>query len=77
VWGYDEGYCYFVGVGHSGAITKSFISPDQVSWRLTCAFFAWSLTDLPQETVVTVGEEGAIFLWALPHIEYDFEKVRA
>ncbi len=49
VWGYDEGFCYAVGVGHSGAITKAVISPDQ-------------------RTVVTVGDEGAIFIWNMPAI---------
>ena len=29
IWSYDEGLCYFVGAGHSGAITKITISPDQ------------------------------------------------
>jgi WD40 repeat protein len=47
VYGYDEGYCYYTGVGHSGNITRCEISPDQ-------------------EMVVTVGDEGAIFLWAMP-----------
>jgi len=44
LWGYDEGHCYFVGKGHSGAITKVKISPDN-------------------EKIVTVGSEGAIFIW--------------
>lgn len=22
LWGYDEGICYYVGTGHSGAITR-------------------------------------------------------
>lgn len=81
VWGYDEGYCYFVGIGHSGAITKSFISPDQVRASIRVALECLHDTEhvlslLLQETVVTVGEEGGIFLWALPLIEYDFEKVQ-
>ena len=29
IWSYDEGLCYFIGAGHSGAITKITISPDQ------------------------------------------------
>lgn len=29
VYGYDEGHCFFSGTGHSGAIVKSVISPDQ------------------------------------------------
>lgn len=52
VWGYDEGFCYNVGVGHSGAVTASAISPDQ-------------------RTIVTVGDEGAVFLWNMPVINFD------
>ncbi|KAK3267174.1 hypothetical protein CYMTET_24255 [Cymbomonas tetramitiformis] len=44
VWGYDEGHCYFVGRGHSGAITKVKISPDR-SMIVSCgsegAIFIW------------------------------------
>lgn len=29
VWHYDEGMCHFIGVGHSGAINRLAISPDQ------------------------------------------------
>ena len=29
LWDYDEGLCYFQGIGHSGDITKIQISPDQ------------------------------------------------
>jgi len=29
VFGYDEGYCYFVGIGHSGSIQQARIAPDQ------------------------------------------------
>lgn len=47
LWGYDEGYCYFYGLGHSGAVKQVAISPDQ-------------------DHVVSVGEEGAIFIWKLP-----------
>jgi WD40 repeat protein len=28
VWNYDEGICYFEGVGHSGGVSKIAISPD-------------------------------------------------
>ena len=31
IWSYDEGLCYFIGAGHSGAITKITISPDQTT----------------------------------------------
>mmetsp|Transcript_52386 Transcript_52386/g.60172 ORF Transcript_52386/g.60172 Transcript_52386/m.60172 type:complete len:666 (-) Transcript_52386:64-2061(-) len=47
LWGYDEGLCYYVGVGHSGGITRIAIAPDQ-------------------KTIVSVGEEGAIFIWKTP-----------
>jgi len=47
LWDYDEGICYYNGVGHSGDITKIQISPDQ-------------------RTLVSVGTEGAIFMWHMP-----------
>lgn len=47
IWGYDDGQKYFEGCGHSGAITKIQISPDQ-------------------KTIVSVGTEGAIFIWNTP-----------
>jgi WD40 repeat protein len=30
VWGYDQGYCYFTGVGHSRAVNRVRISPDRL-----------------------------------------------
>jgi WD40 repeat protein len=50
LWGYDEAHNYAQGVGHSGAITKCRISPDQ-------------------EMIVTVGDEGAIFIWTMPELQ--------
>lgn len=47
LWDYDEGICYYNGIGHSGDITKVVISPDQ-------------------KTMVSVGAEGAIFMWHMP-----------
>jgi WD40 repeat protein len=47
VWNYDEGICYFEGIGHSGGISKIAISPDQ-------------------KFIVSVGAEGAIFMWHTP-----------
>ena len=44
VWGYDEGFCYYEGIGHSGAIQKLVISPDQkwiVSVGSEGAVFIW------------------------------------
>jgi len=29
VWHYDEGVCHYIGVGHSGTISRCAISPDQ------------------------------------------------
>jgi hypothetical protein len=30
LWGYDEGHCYFTGVGHSAAVNRVRISPDRL-----------------------------------------------
>jgi len=46
VYAYDEGFCHFVGEGHSGAIQRVKISPDQ-------------------QTIVSVGAEGGIFVWTM------------
>ena len=51
MWGYDEGYNYYVGVGHSGSIVKCKVSPDH-------------------QTIVSVGDEGAIFLWSMPDVRF-------
>lgn len=29
LWGYDEGHCYFIGVAHSGSITRVAVTPDK------------------------------------------------
>ena len=47
LWGYDEGISHFCGNGHSGAITKIAIAPNQ-------------------KFIVSVGSEGAIFMWHTP-----------
>jgi WD40 repeat protein len=58
LWGYDDGYLYAVGTGHSGSIKKAQISTDS-------------------QVIVTVGEEGAIFIWRMPYIpEIDDELQR-
>ena len=49
VWNYEEGRAYFYGFGHSGAIKRVAISPDQKS-------------------IVTVGAEGSVFIWKMPHV---------
>lgn len=49
LWGYDEGKCYAQGIGHSGSVLKTRISPDG-------------------KTIVSVGDEGAIFLWTMPEL---------
>ncbi|XRA99932.1 cilia- and flagella-associated protein 52 [Pycnococcus provasolii] len=50
LWGYDDGHMYNVGSGHSGAIKKVRISPDQ-------------------KKIVSVGSEGAIFIWDYVNLE--------
>lgn len=47
IWNYDEGICYYEGIGHSGGISKIAMSPDQ-------------------KFIVSVGAEGAIFMWHTP-----------
>eukprot|EP00698_Gefionella_okellyi_P023867 TRINITY_DN8273_c0_g1_i1.p1 TRINITY_DN8273_c0_g1~~TRINITY_DN8273_c0_g1_i1.p1 ORF type:complete len:617 (+),score=142.57 TRINITY_DN8273_c0_g1_i1:20-1870(+) len=45
VWNYDEGICYFTGLGHSGAILRVAISPDSqriVSVGEEGAIFVWN-----------------------------------
>lgn len=29
VWGYDEGHCYFIGMAHSGSVTRVAVTPDK------------------------------------------------
>jgi len=44
LWDYDEGICYYNGVGHSGAITKIAIAPNQkfiVSVGSEGSIFMW------------------------------------
>mmetsp|Transcript_14769 Transcript_14769/g.47073 ORF Transcript_14769/g.47073 Transcript_14769/m.47073 type:complete len:414 (+) Transcript_14769:525-1766(+) len=44
LWGYDEGFCYYVGRGHSGKVTNVCISPDcrkVVSVGSEGAIFIW------------------------------------
>ena len=44
VWGYDQGYCYCTGVGHSGAVTRVRVSPDRafiVSVGSEGGIFVW------------------------------------
>lgn len=55
LWDYDEGICYYQGIGHSGDITKICISPDQ-------------------KTIVSVGTEGAIFMWHMPEAVINSQK---
>jgi cilia- and flagella-associated protein 52 len=30
VWGYDQGFCYLTGVGHSGTVNRVRVSPDRL-----------------------------------------------
>lgn len=44
LWNYDEGHCYYYGVGHSGDITDVKISPDMkqiVSVGSEGSIFLW------------------------------------
>jgi cilia- and flagella-associated protein 52 len=44
LWGYDEGHCYFVGVAHSGSITRVAVTPDKsriVSVGTEGGIFIW------------------------------------
>jgi len=53
LWGYDEGHCYFVGKGHSGAVTKVKISPNMkyiVSTGSEGAIFIWEYLNPPIDT---------------------------
>ena len=48
LWDYDEGICYWSGLGHSGVVTGIQISPDQktiVSVGTEGAIFCWSTPD--------------------------------
>lgn len=45
LWGYDEGHSYFIGVAHSGAITKVGVTPDKhwiVSVGTEGGIFIWN-----------------------------------
>lgn len=48
LWDYDEGICYYNGVGHSGAITKIAIAPNQkffVSVGSEGSIFMWHMPE--------------------------------
>ena len=48
LWDYDEGICYYQGVGHSGVINNVAISPDQktiVSVGSEGAIFCWHMPE--------------------------------
>jgi WD40 repeat protein len=48
LWDYDEGLCYYRGVGHSGGITKIAIAPNQqffVSTGSEGGIFVWKTPD--------------------------------
>ena len=53
VWDYDEGICYYEGIGHSGGISKVAISPDHkfiVSVGTEGAIFMWHTPEAVQRT---------------------------
>ena len=46
LYGYDEGFCHYVGEGHSGSICRVKISPDQktiVSVGAEGGIFTWTM----------------------------------
>jgi len=48
LWDYDEGICYYSGVGHSGAVTKIAIAPNQkfvVSVGSEGSIFMWHMPE--------------------------------
>ena len=48
LWDYDEGINYYSGIGHSGAVTKIAISPNQkyiVTAGTEGAIFIWHVPD--------------------------------
>jgi WD domain, G-beta repeat len=52
VWGYDQGFCYYTGVGHSGAVTRVRVSPDKlfiVSVGTEGGVFVWRYAAPPAE----------------------------
>lgn len=53
LWGYDDAQCYRVGQGHAGAVNK-----------VACSHQVAIAPN--QQHVVSVGSEGAIFVWKLP-----------
>lgn len=57
LWGYDEGHCYYYGLGHSGAVKRVAIAPDQrhiVSVGAEGAVFIWKF---PQETFIATDND--------------------
>ena len=53
IWDYDEGICYWEGVGHSGGISRVAISPDHkfiVSVGTEGAIFMWHTPEAVQKT---------------------------
>lgn len=45
LWGYDEGHCYFIGMAHSGSITRVAVTPDKsavVTVGTEGGVFVWS-----------------------------------
>lgn len=65
IWSYDEGLCYFIGAGHSGAITKITISPDQRTIVSVGAEGKWR-NIFKKILNIIIYFIGAIFLWKMP-----------
>jgi cilia- and flagella-associated protein 52 len=64
LWGYDEGHCYFTGVGHSAAVNRVRISPDRlfiVSVGAEGGVFVWRYQEPNMDAVIAgcvAGSDG-------------------
>ena len=59
LFGYDDGFCYYRGVGHSGAITKVLVAPNQkfvVSSGDEGGIFVWTLPEQESKTMSPVED---------------------
>lgn len=64
LWGYDEGINTYSGAGHSGAITRVCLL--FIIFRLILSFLYQLQISPDQRSIVSVGAEGAIFIWSMP-----------
>ena len=62
VWGYDQGHCFFSGIGHSGTVNRVRVSPDNlfiVSVGSEGGIFVWHYK-APGEGDAVLAEADAI-----------------